>query len=200
MIVKKLGHELEEIRLRSLDNLLSKLETEILSEHHLCQNKQLFVRLFEFFNFDLNYEYKEKVLILLDRFSKNKAALRNIIDINGMSFLNSLKNDLKEDSLKRKIDEIVENLVENSSNSDLSNFLNNSEHLNQLKNQFMSAERTSSFNTCSSSDEDTLSTGRFANTKMNVNNLPSNATSSNQTSFANSNASKVILRKSFFNL
>jgi hypothetical protein len=117
LIIKKLGHELEEIRMRSLDNLISKLDSEILSEYSLCQHKQLFVKLFEFFNYP-EFAQKEKVLDLLLRFSKNKSAIKNIYDINGLMFLNSLKNDLKESNLKDKIDEIVENLVENTSHSE----------------------------------------------------------------------------------
>ena len=121
MIIKKLGHELEEIRSRSLDNLISKLETEILSEHSLSQHKQLFVKLFEFFNFP-EFKQKEKVLNLLLRFSKNKSAIHNMQDINGVLFLSSLKNDLKEVKLKEKVDEIIEKIMENSSrSSDMNN-------------------------------------------------------------------------------
>jgi hypothetical protein len=118
LIIKKLGHELEEIRMRSLDSLISKLDSDILSEYSLCQHKQLFVKLFEFFNYP-DFAQKEKVLDLLLRFSHNKSAIKNIQDINGLMFLNSLKNDLTESNLKETIDEIVKNLLENASNSEI---------------------------------------------------------------------------------
>ena len=42
-----LGHELEEIRYRALDNLISKLESHVISELDLVNHKQLFIKLFE---------------------------------------------------------------------------------------------------------------------------------------------------------
>jgi hypothetical protein len=114
LIIKKLGHELDEIRMRSLDSLISKLDSEILTEYTLCQHKQLFVKLFEFFNYP-EFTQKEKVLDLLLRFSKNKSANKNIHDINGLAFLSSLKSDLQESRLKDKISMIVDNLTENAS-------------------------------------------------------------------------------------
>ena len=46
-----LGHPLEEIRLRALDNILSKLEHRLICEADLIQERHLFIRLLEWFNF-----------------------------------------------------------------------------------------------------------------------------------------------------
>jgi hypothetical protein len=59
-----IGHELEEIRLRSLETLVSKLEHNFIKESDLVQHKTLFVKLFEWFNFP-NAPQKEKVINLL---------------------------------------------------------------------------------------------------------------------------------------
>ncbi len=66
-----LGHELEEIRIRSLDNLISKLDNHVISESDLCQHKQLFIKLFELFNYSEFNQY-EKVLNLLCKLSNVK--------------------------------------------------------------------------------------------------------------------------------
>ncbi len=62
------GHELEEIRERALENLISKLVCKILDEAELAQCKQLFIKLFELFNF-ADFKQHEKVLNLLLSFS-----------------------------------------------------------------------------------------------------------------------------------
>ena len=58
------GHELEEIRLRSLDNLISKLDNHVVTESDLSQHKQLFIKLFELFNYP-DFKQHEKVLDLI---------------------------------------------------------------------------------------------------------------------------------------
>lgn len=45
------GHQLVEIRIRALKNILSKIDHGLISIIDLAQEKTLFVRLFEWFNF-----------------------------------------------------------------------------------------------------------------------------------------------------
>ena len=63
-IKKKKGHDLEEIRLRALTSLTSKLDARLLNEADLAENKQLFIKLFELFNFP-KFTQHEKVLNLI---------------------------------------------------------------------------------------------------------------------------------------
>lgn len=143
LIIKKLGHDLEEIRLRSLDSLISKLNNQVLTEHDLCQHKQLFVKLFELFNYQ-EFNQHQKVLDLILLFAKNKSAVRNIQDINGLQFLTNLKNNLKEKEHVSKLEQIIDVLLETNQNesSNQSNLIQsvlfssntfNSNDLDQLK-------------------------------------------------------------------
>ncbi|RMZ94720.1 rotatin isoform X2 [Brachionus plicatilis] len=115
LIIKKLGHELDEIRVRSLDNLISKIEAHLISEDDLSQHKQLFIKLFDLFNFE-EFDQHEKVLnLLIQLVEKSRSATRNIFDINGLNFLNSLKKEHSDNqSIRLKIDELLD-LMGNSS-------------------------------------------------------------------------------------
>ena len=55
-----------EIRTRSLECILSKLEHGLLTEGDLVQERQLFIKLLEWFNFEAS-PMQDKVLELLDR-------------------------------------------------------------------------------------------------------------------------------------
>lgn len=68
-IVAKLGHELGEIRTRALENLMSKLDNHVINEMDLVQHKQLFIKLFELFNFP-QFNQHDCVLSLLFNLAK----------------------------------------------------------------------------------------------------------------------------------
>ncbi|XP_069703739.1 rotatin isoform X2 [Periplaneta americana] len=67
--IQKLGHKLEEIRVRALNNILSKLDCGFICEKELSNHNDLVVKLFDWFNFD-NPPEKEKVLNLILRLLK----------------------------------------------------------------------------------------------------------------------------------
>ena len=73
--MKKIGHELEEIRMRALTSLISKLDANILKEADLAENKQLFIKLFELFNFPKFCQH-EKVLNLI----------RKLLNVNNLTY------------------------------------------------------------------------------------------------------------------
>lgn len=75
LLVSKLGHELAEIRTRALDNLISKLENHVINEIDLVQHKQLFIKLFELFNFP-HFNQHEIVLNLLFNLANHKSAAK----------------------------------------------------------------------------------------------------------------------------
>lgn len=66
------GHELEEIRTRALLNIVSKLEHNLLCDADLVQEKQLHIRLLEWFNFP-SCNNQETVLQLILRLTKVKS-------------------------------------------------------------------------------------------------------------------------------
>ncbi len=118
-----------------MNNLISKLENNVITELDLVQHKQLFVKLFGLFNFP-QFNQTEIVLNLLLKLSKvfiiikmhfsffrlfnlifvkkkkHKSAAKNIQEISGLQFLNALNNDTKDIKLKAKIEDIIESLME----------------------------------------------------------------------------------------
>lgn len=64
-----LGHNLEEIRLRALENILSKLRNGIICNEDLIHHKELFVNLLQWFNHE-NPPKIGQVLKLLESLSK----------------------------------------------------------------------------------------------------------------------------------
>ncbi|CAF0912001.1 unnamed protein product [Brachionus calyciflorus] len=186
LIIKKIGHELDEIRTRSLDNIISKLESNLISEDDLSQHKQLFIKLFDLFNFDEFNQYEKVLDLLIQLASKTKLACRNIVDINGIQFLNSLKNEnLDNQKIRLKIEQLIDLVMDGSSldsskiltstishaNSFNSNDL--SLHLKQLQSQMESYESSSQYQSSARSQT------KF-NTSKNLSQLSSNNTLTEQ--------------------
>ncbi|CAE1271649.1 unnamed protein product [Acanthosepion pharaonis] len=68
-IFEKLGHQLEEIRVRALTNILSKLDHKLVSLHDLIQEKHFLIRLLEWFNFP-NAPKQSEVIDLMYQLSQ----------------------------------------------------------------------------------------------------------------------------------
>jgi hypothetical protein len=115
LIVKKLGHDLAEIRSRSLDNLISKVENGLVGEEELAQNKEIFFKLFELFQYD-DFSQHEQLLSLLLKLSKHKSTARAIMFVNGLQKLTAIKSQFKDAKLKadaqHMIDQLMDNLAE----------------------------------------------------------------------------------------
>ncbi|XP_062593037.1 rotatin-like isoform X3 [Saccostrea cucullata] len=106
---KKLGHNLEEIRVRSLENLLSKLEHSLVCDSDLVNERHLMIRLIEWFNFPSPPKQGD-VLHLILRLSKHSAAAQILQDIGAIEFLSQLRKDVLK-SLQPVIDQILENTM-----------------------------------------------------------------------------------------
>ncbi|CAF0827322.1 unnamed protein product [Adineta steineri] len=50
-LISKLGHPVEEIRLRALENLQAKLDLKLVADVDILQYKYLYIKLLEWFNF-----------------------------------------------------------------------------------------------------------------------------------------------------
>ncbi|CAI9735440.1 rotatin-like isoform X1 [Octopus vulgaris] len=108
-IFQKLGHELEEIRVRALKNVISKLNYGLVCLSDLVQEKHLFIRLLEWFNFP-SAPMQSEVLGLLHQLSEHSTACESLREIGAIDFLSHLRMD-SPTSLKDKIDTILENLM-----------------------------------------------------------------------------------------
>ena len=64
-IFKSVGHHLEEIRIRALENILSKLEHKLICDSDLIQERHLFIRLLEWFNFPKSSRHADILNLLL---------------------------------------------------------------------------------------------------------------------------------------
>lgn len=108
-LFKKLGHDLEEIRVRALENLLSKLEHKLICDADLIHERHLLIRIVEWFNFPNSTRHAD-VLKLLLRLTQHSPAAEILQDIGGIEFLSQLRKDVSS-SLQPIVDQILENAM-----------------------------------------------------------------------------------------
>ncbi|NWQ69654.1 RTTN protein, partial [Neopipo cinnamomea] len=107
-LVRKLGHELTEIRERSLKTILFKLDHNLISYADLVHEKALFRNLLEWFNFPV-VPIKEEVLNFVNSLIKHPSAAQKMIGIGAVEFFSQLRPDV-EPNLQAIIDGIVDGL------------------------------------------------------------------------------------------
>ncbi|ESO98430.1 hypothetical protein LOTGIDRAFT_231452 [Lottia gigantea] len=108
-LFRKLGHNLEEIRVRALENILSKLKHNLICEADLIHERHLFIRLLEWFNFPKSTQH-ETVLNLIRDLSQHTSAIEILQGIGGVEFLSQLRSNITL-SLQPIIDQILENIL-----------------------------------------------------------------------------------------
>ncbi|NXD84645.1 RTTN protein, partial [Halcyon senegalensis] len=102
------GHELAEIRERSLKTLLFKLDHNLISYADLVHEKVLFRNLLEWFNFPL-VPIKEEVLNFVNSLIKHPPAAQEMIGIGAVEFFSQLRPNV-DPNLQAIIDGIVDGL------------------------------------------------------------------------------------------
>ncbi|XP_071411006.1 rotatin isoform X3 [Pithys albifrons albifrons] len=107
-LVRKLGHELTEIRERSLKTILLKLDHNLISYADLVHEKVLFRNLLEWFNFPV-VPMKEEVLNFVNSLIKHPLAAEKMIGIGAVEFFSQLRPDV-DPNLQAIIDGIVDGL------------------------------------------------------------------------------------------
>uniref|UniRef100_G1MJ99 Rotatin n=1 Tax=Ailuropoda melanoleuca TaxID=9646 RepID=G1MJ99_AILME len=107
-LIRKLGHQLAEIRERALKNILCKVEHNLISCDELVQERLLFLHLLEWFNFP-SVPVKEEVLSLLNRLVKYPPAVQHLVDLGAVEFLSKLRSNV-EPNLQAEIDGILDGL------------------------------------------------------------------------------------------
>ncbi|XP_054141282.1 rotatin isoform X3 [Melozone crissalis] len=107
-LVRKLGHELTEIRERSLKAILFKLDHNLISYADLVHEKALFRNLLEWFNFPV-VPIKEEVLNFVNSLIKHPAAAQKMVGIGAVEFFSQLRSDV-DPNLQAIIDGIVDRL------------------------------------------------------------------------------------------
>ncbi|XP_027738679.1 rotatin isoform X2 [Empidonax traillii] len=107
-LVRKLGHELTEIRERSLKTILFKLDHNLISYADLVHEKALFRNLLEWFNFPV-VPIKEEVLNFVNSLIKHPPAAEKMIGIGAVEFFSQLRPDV-DPNLQAIIDGIVDGL------------------------------------------------------------------------------------------
>ncbi|KAM6373603.1 rotatin isoform 4-T4 [Alca torda] len=107
-LVRKLGHELAEIRERSLKTILFKLDHNLISYADLVHEKVLFLNLLEWFNFPV-VPMKEEVLNFVNNLIKHPPAAQKLIGIGAVEFFSQLRPNVNP-NLQAIIDEIVDGL------------------------------------------------------------------------------------------
>uniref|UniRef100_A0A2K5KD25 Rotatin n=1 Tax=Colobus angolensis palliatus TaxID=336983 RepID=A0A2K5KD25_COLAP len=107
-LIRKLGHQLAEIRERALKSILCKIEHNLICYADLIQERQLFLHLLEWFNFP-SVPVKEEVLNLLSRLVKYPPAVQHLVDLGAVEFLSKLRSNV-EPNLQAEIDGILDGL------------------------------------------------------------------------------------------
>ncbi|NXJ02101.1 RTTN protein, partial [Psophia crepitans] len=102
------GHELAEIRERSLKTILFKLDHNLISYVDLVHEKVLFRNLLEWFNFPV-VPMKEEVLNFVNNLIKHPPAAQKLIDIGAVEFFSQLRANV-DPNLQAIIDGIVDGL------------------------------------------------------------------------------------------
>ncbi|NXP50049.1 RTTN protein, partial [Heliornis fulica] len=107
-LVRKLGHELAEIRERSLKTILFKLDHNLISYVDLVHEKVLYFNLLEWFNFPV-VPMKEEVLNFVNNLIKHPPAAQKLIGIGAVEFFSQLRPNV-DPNLQAIIDGIVDGL------------------------------------------------------------------------------------------
>ncbi|XP_006837615.1 PREDICTED: rotatin [Chrysochloris asiatica] len=107
-LIRKLGHQLEEIRERALRNILCKVEHNLICCADLVQERQLFLHLLEWFNFP-SVPMKEEALNLLNTLVKHPPAIQHLLDLGAVEFLSKLRSNLEPD-LQAAVDGVLDGL------------------------------------------------------------------------------------------
>ncbi|KFO97371.1 Rotatin, partial [Calypte anna] len=102
------GHELAEIRERSLKTILFKLDHNLISYADLVHEKVLFISLLEWFNFPV-VPMKEEVLNLVNNLIKHPPAAQKLLGIGAVEFFSQLRPSV-DPNLQSIIDGIMDGL------------------------------------------------------------------------------------------
>ncbi|KAM6209191.1 rotatin [Sarcoramphus papa] len=107
-LVRKLGHELAEIRERSLKTILFKLDHNLISYADLVHERVLFLNLLEWFNFPV-VPMKEEALNFVNSLIKHPPAAQRMIGIGAVEFFSQLRPSV-DPNLQAIVDGIVDGL------------------------------------------------------------------------------------------
>nr|XP_008259681.2 rotatin isoform X1 [Oryctolagus cuniculus] len=107
-LIRKLGHQLAEIRERALRSILCKVEHGLVGYADLVHERLLFLHLLEWFNFPA-VPLRAEVLSLLGRLVEFPAAVQHLVDLGAVEFLSTLRPHV-EPSLQAEIDGILDGL------------------------------------------------------------------------------------------
>eukprot|EP00795_Rhopilema_esculentum_P002944 gene2944-1191_t len=108
-IVRKTGHQIEEIRLRALENILSKLRNQIIFIEDLVHHRELIVNLMQWFNYE-NPQKVVEVLQLIENLSKHGAAASILQSVGAIEFFSMMRQDLEDKEHLEHIDSILNSI------------------------------------------------------------------------------------------
>ncbi|XP_060717775.1 rotatin isoform X2 [Tachysurus vachellii] len=92
-LIKKLAHSLVEIRVRSMRNIVSKLQLSLISPADIVQERQLFINLLHWFNFP-EVPLQEEVLQLINTLATHPTGAFMLRDVGGVDFLTQLSSNV----------------------------------------------------------------------------------------------------------
>uniref|UniRef100_A0A7M5VH40 Rotatin N-terminal domain-containing protein n=1 Tax=Clytia hemisphaerica TaxID=252671 RepID=A0A7M5VH40_9CNID len=105
-LIQKLGHSIEDIQKRALENILSKLQYNIVTIEDLLHYKDLYSSLFMFLN---EHKEEEKVLKLIQQLTQFSNGAKHVISLGGVEFFALYREDV---SNNEKLVEIADQISE----------------------------------------------------------------------------------------
>lgn len=113
LITRKLSHDLDEIRHRSLDNLESKLDNNLVSEDDVVHNRELLVKLLDILESPKLNRHHEKAIRILGKLMRWTSTAQTLIKLNGLEILEKIRVDTTNSSMMRDdLDALIQHLTE----------------------------------------------------------------------------------------
>ncbi|CAH3027837.1 unnamed protein product, partial [Porites evermanni] len=138
------GHNVQEIRVRALKNILFKLDHKLVCAADLVHERQLLINLLQWFNFP-NPPLKKEVLSILETLSKPVSGAEGLLSIGAIEFLSHLRQDI-DPELYKNVDNVIHQLLSlpQKDAADQDQLCLYKDHENSVKNDHQQSSGTGS--------------------------------------------------------
>lgn len=121
VIARKLGHDLDEIRHRSLENLETKLDNNLITEDDVIHNRELLVKLLDILNSSNMSRHHEKCVRIIAKLMRWPSTVKSLILMNGLDILDKIRLEIKDSSLRGHLELIIDQLTQHIEHNRSSN-------------------------------------------------------------------------------
>lgn len=113
VITRNLGHDLDEIRQRSLEHLEAKLDNGLIVEDDIILNRELFVKLLDLLSTKSMRSHHERAVRILTKLMRWPSTAKNLLLLNALEILDKVKLELNEPpTLRNDVEAICKQLTD----------------------------------------------------------------------------------------